>query len=55
MDVNEKCQQCIQLLKQNRLLWNRVIDSKQKLDREMATQTALQSDMKNILAPYKSK
>ena len=54
MDVNEKCQQCIQLQKQNRLPRNRVINRKQELDKEMATRIALQSDMKNILAPYKS-
>ena len=51
MDANEECQQCIQLHKENRLLRNQVIDCKQKLEKEMATRIALQSGMKNILAP----
>ena len=45
MDIREKCQQCIQLQKQNRLLRNQVIDSKHNLDKERASHSALQSEI----------
>ena len=45
MDIKEKCQQCIQLQKLNRLLRNQVIDSKHNLDKERASHIALQSEI----------
>ncbi len=52
MDLNEECQQCIQLQKQNRLLRNQMIGNKQNLDKERATRIELQSSMKKLRVPY---
>ena len=45
MDIKEKCQQCIQLQKQNQQLWNQVIDSKHNLDKEKSSHIALQPEI----------
>jgi hypothetical protein len=52
MDLNEECQQCIQLQKQNRLLRNQMIGNTQNLDKERATRIELQSSMKKLRVPY---
>ncbi len=52
MDLNDECQQCIQLQKQNCLLRNQMIGNTQNLDKERATRIELQSSMKKLRVPY---
>ncbi len=52
MDLNEECQQSIQLQKQNRLLRNQMIGNTQNLDKERASRIELQSSMKKLRVSY---